>query len=98
MVKYTKFKKMPKMKINEAIIAAKRITKAMQGKIRAATNCKTTFEKMMRSKTTATAIKTNTDIRLIFDSNLDSDFSFLSFMMWLRLPQKAYQRVGTPST
>jgi hypothetical protein len=62
---------MPKMKINEAIMAAKSITKAMQGKIRAATNCKTTFEKMIRSKTIATAIKTNTDIRQILDSNLD---------------------------
>ena len=68
---YCSTKKMPKMKINEAIIAAKRITKAMQGTMRAATNCKTTFEKMMRSKTTATTIKANTDIRQILDSNLD---------------------------
>lgn len=68
---YCSTKKMPKMKINEAIMAAKRITKAMQGTIRAATNCNTTFEKMMRSKTTATTIKANTDIRQILDSNLD---------------------------
>lgn len=62
---------MPKMKMNEAIMAPKRITKAMQGTIRAATNCKTTFEKTMRSKTAATTIKANTDIRQILDSNLD---------------------------
>ena len=85
---YCSTKKMPKMKINEAIMAAKRITKAMQGKIRAATNCKTTFEKMMRSKTTATAIKTNTEIRQIFAITLDSDFGFWFFMMWLMLHKR----------
>ena len=68
---YCSTRKIPKMNMNEAIIAAKRITKAMQGTMRAAINCKTTFEKMMRSKTTATTIKANTDIRQILDSNLD---------------------------